>query len=47
MPRLTPEQRRQAIREILTAWNSSRAAWIEQNGTDAGFNDWFSRQIGI
>ena len=36
-----------AIRELMHMWDVSRARWVETFGTDVGFSDWFSRQVGV
>lgn len=43
---MTNEQIRETIREMMAAYDAKRAEWIEMNGTDAGFDAWFSGQIG-
>ena len=37
----------EAIRELMNMWNVSRARWIETYGNDAGFSEWFSKQVGV
>jgi hypothetical protein len=35
----------EALREIMTAYDSSLAKWVRVNGTDKGFNEWFTNQV--
>lgn len=35
-----------AFRELMARFNEYRAKWIAAFGTDAGFGDWFTKQIG-
>lgn len=41
---MTAEEGREIIREIMTAYDTYRAKWIERFGTDEGFDDWFRTQ---
>lgn len=42
---MTPEEGREAIREIMGAFNKYRALWLDHHGTIDGFESWFNRQI--
>lgn len=33
------------IRELMTRYDEARAAWIQQYGTDVGFDAWFTKQV--
>lgn len=35
-----------AFRELMAKFNEFRAKWIAAYGTDEGFNEWFSKQVG-
>lgn len=35
----------ETLRELMTAFNVYRAKWIDENGSDEGFNDWFTQQV--
>jgi hypothetical protein len=39
------EMEKETLREIMAAYDEYRTKWIEQNGSDAGFNEWFTKQI--
>ena len=36
---------RAILREIIEAWDETRARWIARFGNDEGFSEWFTRQI--
>jgi len=38
-------QAAETLRELMAAYDETRAQWIEENGTDAGFDNWFSDQV--
>ena len=42
---MTADEGREVIREIMTAYATYRAKWIERFGTDEGFDDWFTKQV--
>lgn len=33
------------IRELMEQYDSRKAEWIKTNGTDAGFDTWFTKQV--
>ncbi len=33
------------IRELMAQYNEYRARWIEEHGTDEGFDTWFTSQV--
>lgn len=33
--------------ELMTKFDAARAEWIKHFGSDAGFNEWFSKQVGL
>lgn len=35
----------ETLRELMAAYDTNRAKWIAENGTDAGFNNWFTEQV--
>lgn len=35
------------IREVMQKWDITRAEWIKRFGSDAGFSEWFSKQVGF
>lgn len=35
------------IRELMNAYDEYRARWISRFGTEDGFNDWFTQQVGL
>tara|TARA_B100001029_G_scaffold173376_1_gene172204 strand:- start:341 stop:496 length:156 start_codon:yes stop_codon:yes gene_type:complete len=35
----------ETLREIMAAYNTNRAAWIAETGSEAGFDKWFYDQI--
>jgi hypothetical protein len=35
------------LAEMMSKWNTTRAAWIKTFGSDAGFAEWFSKQVGL
>ena len=35
----------EAFVELMTKFDENRARWIVQNGTDEGFNEWFTSQV--
>jgi hypothetical protein len=35
------------IRELMTQWTKARTAWVAFHGTDAGFSEWFTKQVGL
>ncbi len=34
-----------ALKEMMEQYNTKRSEWVEQFGTDAGFNEWFTGQV--
>ena len=36
-----------ALSELMTKWDISRAKWIETFGSDNGFAEWFTKQVGL
>ena len=38
------EEWREIIREIMTAYDTARAAWLSRFGNAEGFDDWFRKQ---
>lgn len=36
-----------ALQDLMTQYNNYRAKWIASNGTDAGFDAWFTKQVGV
>jgi len=37
----------ETIRELMNVYNESRNAWIVKFGSDEGFNQWFTKQVGV
>ena len=37
----------ETIKELMQKYDEYRAWWININGTDEGFNAWFSKQVGV
>ena len=37
----------EAIRELMNKWDTARPNWIARFGTDEGFAEWFSKQLGL
>jgi len=37
----------QALAELMNRWNEYNAKWVGFFGTDKGFSEWFSQQVGI
>jgi len=37
----------ETIRELMNVYNESRNAWIGKFGSDEGFNQWFTKQVGV
>ena len=35
----------EAFVELMTKFDENHAQWIVQNGTDEGFNEWFTSQV--
>ena len=35
------------LKEIMIAYDTYRACWIEKKGNDNGFDEWFSLQIEV
>jgi len=33
------------IKEVMEMYNTYRTKWIKENGSDHGFNEWFTYQI--
>jgi hypothetical protein len=33
------------IRELMEQYDSRKEAWIKTNGTDTGFDTWFTKQV--
>jgi hypothetical protein len=46
MEAMTKEEGCAILKEIMDAWDTNRALWIEKFGTDEGFGDWFTKQTG-
>ena len=42
---MTKQDTVKAIEELINKWNEYRAKWIEANGTDEGFAEWFTSQV--
>ena len=40
---MTAKEGREIIREVMTAYDTYRAMWIEHFGTDEGFDAWFTK----
>ena len=36
----------ETIKELMDNYDEYRERWICRYGTDAGFNEWFSTQVG-
>jgi hypothetical protein len=36
-----------ALSELMTKWDISRAKCIETFGSDNGFAEWFTKQVGL
>ena len=34
-----------AFEELMTKYNENRAKWIKLNGSDEGFDEWFTSQV--
>lgn len=43
--RLNDGEVTETLREIMTAYDTTRTLWIEKHGTDSGFDAWFTRQV--
>ena len=41
---MTAEEGREIIREIMTAYDTARAAWLSRFGNAEGFDDWFRKE---
>jgi len=37
----------QDIKKMMDAYNALRKKWIEEYGSDEGFDKWFSSKLGI
>ena len=35
----------EAFGELMNKFDENREQWIAQNGTDDGFNEWFTSQV--
>ena len=35
----------EAFGELMNKFDKNREHWIAQNGTDEGFNEWFTSQV--
>ncbi len=35
----------EAFGELMNEFDENRARWIAQNGTDEGFNEWFTSRV--
>jgi len=33
------------LKELMNAYDTMRARWIAEMGSDAGFNDWFAAKL--
>ena len=44
---MTAEEGRAIIKEIMDAYDHYRKLWIDKNGTDEGFDTWFSKQTQL
>lgn len=42
---MTENEIQNLIRELMKQYDERRAVWIEINGTDEGFNHWFTQQV--
>jgi len=38
---------KEALKELMSKWDTCRAGWIAKFGTDEGFASWFSNQLGL
>ena len=43
---MTKQEMAETIRNMMTAWCDARDKWIELNGNDNGFAEWFTAQCG-
>ncbi len=42
---MTTEELARAVGELMATYTGHRDRWIEQYGSDTGFDDWFTGQI--
>ena len=42
---MTDQEAAKAIQELLTRYQENRKKWVEEFGSDKGFDDWFTKQV--
>ena len=43
--KMTKKEMAAALEDLMNQWNTTRAKWVEEFGTDDGFSEWFSGQV--
>lgn len=42
---MTNDEMLDTLKELMTAYNTARAAWIARFGDDIGFDEWFTKHV--